>query len=252
MSNEQAPRGFFGASKIEAKPKYLVTLTIDSVKARPSNDDKTYDSIEIITTGTKASVKKPFPSLLMRPEWFAGNFDPEVYTNYAANPELEEVPEGKKMTKGQSLKFVYNNNIFPEGGVSVPSKGKNAGKQIVKAVTTLMAIAGGTIEGLYALTGAFSARIADTAAPKFEGTVDQVAEVLNAFLKARDKAPTLLVVVKQGQDQNGDLKDGYEVDRWVGPFTEENWEKQAKRIKDTENEPEVGKQLKLGFNPQAR
>lgn len=230
----------FGASKIQARPKQAVTMTIKEVKAKAENPDSDYDIIEIITEPTRGS-KKVFPTLMLRPEQLAGDFDPAVYTNYTANPGLAAVKPGKSYTIGETFALVYHMNIAP--ATSTPTRGKNAGVTKADRVTTLMAVAGGTLEGLKDIAAARDAAKADGS---FDGSAASFAVLLNGYLKSRSSVPEIVAIIKQSKDESGNLSDRYEVDSWLGPLSDEIHEQVTKRVAKSAG-AEVGRQLQLGY-----
>lgn len=245
---EEQKRSFFGSSKVQPKPKLALTCTVKEVKARPSNPDSDYDTIEVVIEPIRGSKGGVFPTMLYRPEQVREGFDFDAYTDYEANPDFAVIKPGKERTVGATFQMLYGMHVYPV--IDTPTKGKNAGKRIADKVTTLMAIAGGTLADLEALTAAFVTRSDDKAKEEFKGTPEQVADVINGYLKARPAAPQLLYIAKQRQ-QDGVLKDGYDVDQWVGRLTQENFEAVSKRIQKSAAY-EIGKRIVLGFDPKAK
>lgn len=231
----------FSSGSIEARSKIAVTMTINEVVARPDNPDSDYDNFDIKTTPTRGS-RMAFPNLLAREEQFVDGFDPDSYINYTANPMLEEVRPGKTRTVGETLKLVYCMNIFPH--VSYPKKGKRAGQAVAEQITTLMAIAGGTVEGVQKLGDYINGL--RTAGKLGEGA-SGIATAINSFIKENGPAE-MIAILKQGKNPDSmALTDRLEVSNWWGPVTAENVDSVAKYAAKCESKPEVGQRLQLGF-----
>ena len=248
----QTDTGGFSFSQPEAqkRPRLFLTgkITTISDPKTTQGGDGNYESCALTFEGTNGS-RKIFPNLLFRSEQFSRGFDVKSYTDYKKYPHLQAVPEGKKLTLGEAFTSVYRNNIYPK--VECPTGGKNKGVRRATSVPTLMALCGGTLEGIEGFTrlvGQANSTIQDRPAGDFglpELTPD---EIINLLRKYREGLPEveLCLLAKQSTDMQGDLTDRYEMAQWIGPFNSANHDYMVQRAERTADE-DVSKRVMLGY-----
>lgn len=223
---------FFGDSAVNAKARLYCTYVVSGIgEPKKTKNPLTgeegkglYWMADLELTPTRGS-RKVFANMLFRVEQFKGGFKPEVYKDYAANPQLGETLPGKKMTIGESFAFVYSTNIKPhvERNKDGSVKLRKDGTPLVKGCTNLMAVGGGTLAGLGAIAGYVKLENSKPDASEEEQAA-AIARGIRKYIAERDvNGAEVLATLKQ-QVQDGELRDNYELDRWIGPFNAENHE----------------------------
>lgn len=231
---------------VAEKPRLAVTCRITDIKdAKTTGDGEgDYERAEIIVESTNGS-RKFFPSIMFRNEMFSvGHFD--VKRSYEDNPALRGVAPGKKRTTGEIWSIVYGMNCFPR-----IKKGKEGA--YADRCTPLMALCGGTLEGLTGFAKVLQGALATPEVAKRRGdfgfpelTSEEIVALLRDYHKSLPPYE-LAAVLKQGNDASGDLSDKYEVDTWVGPFNAETHERLLARATKNAGNPDVTKRLVIGY-----
>lgn len=249
----QTNAGGFSFSQPEAqkRPRLFLTgkITAISDPKTTQNGDGNYESCSLTFEGTNGS-RKIFPNLLFRAEQFSRGFDVKSYIDYKSYPYLQAVPEGKKLTLGEAFTTVYRNNIYPK--VECPTGGKNAGKRRATSVPTLMALCGGTLDGIDGFTrlvGQANDTIQDRAKGDFgvcELTPDEIINLLRKYREGGIGDTELCLLAKQSTDMQGDLTDRYELAQWIGPYNSDNDAYMVQRAERTAEE-DVSKRVQLGY-----
>ncbi len=223
----------FAPSAVQERPKLVITGRIVGLGEPKTTQqgDGDYESIDLIFEPERGS-RKVFPRMLFRPEMFSiGRFRPDLYTS---DPRLAGRREGKKLTLGETFAFIYRSNVYPS--VETNSKGERRSG----GCSHLMALCGGTLEGVDAIAEMFLA--ACNAIPTSRPVGDlgfqeltpiEISQVLKSYLQAHPGIE-LAAIAKQSKDQSGQLKDQYELADWVGPFNSDTHERLVKRASKTE------------------
>ena len=246
--------------KVQELPMIALTGRItkvgDPVTTREGEGD--YDAFELTIEPTNGSRKISFVKMYVRPEYFSfGQLDPEqMYINVPKNPYFSAQKEGseaKPTTNGKSFAASFGMNVMPsfatdaEGNVRV---GKN-GKPFVRRITPVMAIAGGTLEGLDTLVGLFRKFVAENGVPSktidgiTEITPQQIANLLNEYIQSQPQTD-LVFTAKQGK-RDGELTDNYEFNQFEGVLDNETHQRLITRAEKTKNNTGA-KKLVIRYN----
>lgn len=247
--------GFFQHGSAEqARPQQAGTYVVTGIGDPKETASKLYWMADIITEPTRGS-RKIFPSIMFRTEMFTPGFDPREYTDYVKNPNLNVIPEGKKITVGESLAAVCRMHVLP--ALPTDSKGnlridKKTGLPMEpREVPTMVAVCGGTwqnvINGLAPrLAAAFS-----TLGGRIEFSAEEIVAILRDQVRAQGKVE-VAAVLKQATDRDGSLTDRYEIANWVGPFNDATNERLRERAQKSEADFAAGKigqgrKLQIGY-----
>lgn len=236
----------FVSSAVQTRPQFAITGVITGLGDHKETASGDYVSVDIIFKPTRKS-KKIFPKLLFRPEMFSRGFDPQIYKNYAKYPQLAS--RKKKLTQGEVFELRYRTDVMP-----TVTQNKKTGDYYADQVTALMAICGGTVEGLrgiYPYIGKALAAIPSTrGAGDFglvELTPDEILDVLKSYLAAAGENE-LLAIAKQSHDmETGAPTDRYELARWVGPLTQNNIDNLERRAEKTADSDDISRRLVIGY-----
>lgn len=237
VTTPSTPGFAFAPSEAQERPKMFITGRIMGIgdPATTQNGDGDYEMVKLVMEPTNGS-RKLFPSLLFRSEQFSKGFRPTMYKDYERFPSLSDVRDGKKMTIGETFVFVYGRNIAPPSG----------GQQ----VTNLMAVCGGTLEGLKGFGNLIDqalSTVSDRKSGDFglvELTPDEIVKLLRKYHESLGPID-LAAIARQGQ-RDGALTDNYELDSWVGPLTEKSHKYMVGRVEKSQGK-EPGKKFILGY-----
>ncbi len=249
----------FANAGVAERPKLTATGIITRLgdPKTTQQGDGYYEMFDIYLEPTRAS-KKVFPRALFRAEMFSPGFNPQSYTDYASYPALQTIPEGKDKPLGEGFANTYRMNVFPNitlqkgpDGTVTPKFDKDTGLVLCSGITPVMAICGGTLAGMEAMTHLIVealAAVQGRAAGQMglvELTPQEVVDVLRKYL-AQIGPIEQAVTLKQSKDQQGNLKDSYEVASWEGPFSPAVHAKLQARAEKSATKP-TAQRLQIGY-----
>lgn len=247
----QQTNNFTGRSKIREKEQLAIKFRVNSVKARPESDTSNYDSIDIIAVPVDGS-RKMFPCMFYRPEWFRADFSPDSYVN-PEHPDYSDAfaevyktrDNGDEVTLGQSYDGMFTRNMDPTVVVK-------KGVRTAQSITTITAIAGGTLAGFESLMGAVAeaSQTPDWTVTAKDGSVsgpnpEQVAGVINSWLQ-ENPGEDQFAICKQARGMDGNLSDNYEIGSYRGPVDQESEAGILKQIEKNATGP-VARRIKKGW-----
>lgn len=254
MANESAVTSSnyeFAPSHAQERPKLTATGKITGIgKVQTTgggNGD--YEMLDLIFQPTRGS-RKVFPRIMFRNEMFSiPDFVPDLYKQYDKFPALRSVKPGKKLTLGEVFELRYRQDISPAVSVN-----KKTGNRYVDRVTGLMAICGGTAEGLSAFAQTVGTKLAEVKASGREPgdlgivelTREEIVDLIKAFHASLPQVEQALII-KQSTDEDGNPKDQYEVDQFRGPFTQELHDKLVEQSEKSQSQKDMTRRLSIGY-----